>query len=77
MESDPERHLAQVERVLLCIGDAKQRARKAREELAAAGAEERLVAALAVTEQALDAERRRLMQSTYYSVPDEQDQLAV
>lgn len=75
--TDQERYLSEIEQILLDLSDAKRRATKARETLVREGAPERFVAALSVTEQTIDAERRRLMQSTYYSVPGDQDRLAV
>lgn len=77
MPTDSERHLGEIEKVLLHLADAKRRISKARESLAKQGAAPHLVSALAVSEQALDSERRRLMQATYYASQDEQETLAV
>lgn len=77
MPSDHERHLGEIEIVLLDISEAKQRAARTRDKLSRDGAPEKMLSALALAEQGLDEERRRLMQATYYSVPDDQERLAV
>jgi hypothetical protein len=71
MPSEHEQHLRAIEIVLLEISEAKERASRTRKRLSAEGAPEKF------TEQALDEERRRLMQATYYSVPEDQERLAV
>lgn len=71
-----ERHLGEIEKVLLYISEARERAERARRELVKDGAEPHLIAALEVTEERMRAEHRRLMQSTFYAVPG-QDKLAV
>jgi hypothetical protein len=77
MPSEHEQHLRAIEIVLLEISEAKERASRTRKRLSAEGAPEKFLAELALTEQALDEERRRLMQATYYSVPEDQERLAV
>jgi hypothetical protein len=72
-----EAHYGEVERVLLYISEARERAEKARISLEKGGAEPHLVAALRASETQLMAEHRRLMQSTFYAVPSSQDRLAV
>lgn len=71
-----EHHFGEIEKVLLYVSEARERAARAREELARDGAEPHLVAALEATEAAMRAEHRRLLQSTFYAVPG-QDRLAV
>lgn len=71
-----EAHFGEIEKVLLYVSEARERAERARRELATSGAEPHLIAALAASEAALLAEHRRLMQSTFYAVPG-QERLAV
>ena len=72
-----ERHSSEVEKVLLHIGDARVRARKAADVVAKDGADDYVVAALREAEQQLADLHRKLSQSTYYAVPDESIRLAV
>jgi cellobiose-specific phosphotransferase system component IIA len=72
-----ERQSSEVEKVLLHIGDARSRARKAAEACAQDGAEGHIVAALTDAEQQLAELHRRLSQGTYYAVPDKSVKLAV
>jgi len=62
-----ERHLSEVEKVLLYIGDARMRAKRAGAALAKDGADAHVVAALAGAERELAALHRRLTQGTYYA----------
>lgn len=71
-----EAHFNEIERVLLYISEARDRAERARVALLKDGAENHLVEALEATEKTLRAEHRRLMQMTFYAVPG-QEQLAV
>lgn len=71
-----EEHFSEIEKVLLYVSEARERAQRARTALERDHAEPHLVTALAVAEEALQAEHRRLLQTTYYAVPD-QDRLAV
>lgn len=71
-----EDHFDEIERTLLYISEARERAGKARVALEKAGAEPHLIAALRTAEDAMRAEHRRLMQGTYYAVPG-QDKMAV
>lgn len=64
-----EAQYREVEQVLLCIGDAKTRAGKARSTLRSEDAGAHVVEALAVAERELDALYRQLMQGTYYAIP--------
>ena len=71
-----EAHHSEVEKVLLYISEARERAERARVALARADAEPHLVAALQTAEDHLRQEHRRLLQATFYSAPD-QERLAV
>ncbi len=55
----------------------RERAQRAHMALEKDGAQPHSVAALKATEDAMRAEHRRLMQKTYYAVPDDQGRLAV
>lgn len=72
-----EAHISEVERVLLYVSEARERAERARRALEKDGAEAHLVAALLETEARMRAEHSRLMQTTFYAVPGGQDKLAV
>ena len=73
-----ESHLSEVEKTLLYISEARQRAERARSTLESAGAEPHLVAALKATEQALADDHKKLMQRTFFAVPtSDQERLAV
>jgi hypothetical protein len=71
-----EAHHSEVEKVLLYISEARARAEKARTALARDGADQHLVASLQETEERLRQEHRRLLQTTFYAVSD-QERLAV
>jgi hypothetical protein len=71
-----EAHHSEVEKVLLYISEARERAERARVALARDGAEQHLVSALEQSEECLRQEHRRLLQATFYAVPD-QERLAV
>jgi len=58
-------HLESVEDVLLLIGRASQTAREASEQLAAEGAEDRLLEALEAADRELSAAQLALMRSVY------------
>ena len=73
-----EDHLSEVEKTLLYISEARERAGRARTKLEGAGAQSHLVSALADTERALADDHRKLMQRTFFAVPTSgQDRLAV
>lgn len=73
-----EGHLSEVEKTLLYISEARERAERARSTLESTGAEAHLVAALKATEQALADDHRKLMQRTFFAVPRcDQERLAV
>lgn len=64
--------LRDVERVMMYIAEAQRKAEEMASELAAKGAEERIVAALQTAAGALRAEHNRLLNRTHFVVPDEQ-----
>lgn len=72
-----EAHSKEVERVLLFISDARERARRASEQLRADGADPHIVQAMSDAQQDLSDLHRRLMQGTYYAVPEATQRLAV
>jgi len=73
-----EDHFDEIERTLLYVSEARERAQRARKALEKDGAEVHLVAALKTTEDAMRAEHRRLLQTTFYARPSEdQERLAV
>lgn len=67
-----EAHFAEIERTLLFISEARERAERAAKALARDDADAHLVEALAEAERKLLALHRRLMQATYFGVPKEQ-----
>ena len=67
-----EAHFAEIEKTLLCISSARQRAEKALRLITKDDAEAQLIEALEEAEHELDEIQRRLMQSTYFAVPKEQ-----
>lgn len=71
-----ETHFGEIEKVLLYISEARERAQRARTVLERDGAEPHLIAALLESENLMRQEHRRLMQSTFYAVPGP-EQLAV
>jgi hypothetical protein len=74
-----EEHYAEIERVLLYVSEARERAAKAHRDLTRDGAEAHLLRALETSEATLRAEHRRLLQSTFYGrrIGDDQERLAV
>lgn len=75
-----EAHFSEIEKVLLYVSDARQRADRAAKAIQKSGAEPHLVAALEDASKSLLGLHRTLMQSTYYAVVDGapgQDRLAV
>ena len=72
-----EAHGSEVEKVLLFISDAQARARRAGESIEKDGGEEHIVAALREAQTELGTLHRRLMQGTYYAVPEPAQQIAV
>lgn len=67
-----EAHFAEIERVLLTISDARERAERTARELRRDGADAHLIEALEEAERELEALGRTLMQRTYFAVPKEQ-----
>jgi hypothetical protein len=67
-----EAHFAEIEKTLLYISEARVRAERAARLIAKDGADEHLVQALEETDRELLALHRKLMQSTYFAVPEEQ-----
>ena len=67
-----EAHFAEIEKVLLYVSEARERAERTARSLAKAGADEHLVEALEEAERELEAVGRTLMQRTYFAVPAEQ-----
>lgn len=72
-----EAHSGEVEKVLLYVGDARDRARAAAERVARDGADENVVRALHDAERELGELHRRLTQQTFYAVPDAGLKLAI
>jgi hypothetical protein len=73
-----EKHMSEVEKTLLYISEARERAERAYKALEEAGADLHLIRATRDAEQALAAEHKRLMQATYFAVPqDDQERFAV
>jgi len=64
-----EEHFREIEKVLLYVSDAQERAPRAGERISKAGAEPHLVNALDEAASELSALHRRLMQGTYWAVP--------
>lgn len=70
--------MSEVEKTLLYISEARERAERARKKLEDGGAELHLIKAMRASEAALASEHKRLMQATYFAVPgDEQERFAV
>jgi len=67
-----EAHFAEIEKTLLFISEARKRAERAAASIENDGAEPHLVAALKQVEQELEELGRRLMQQTYFAVPNDQ-----
>ena len=67
-----EGHFGEIERALLYISEARERAERSARELGRDGAEPHLVEALEEAERELEKLGRRLMQRTYFAVPKEQ-----
>lgn len=66
-----EAHMREIENVLLYVTEARQRAERACGTLAEDGAERHLVRALEQTVEVMRDEHRRLMQATYWAVPQQ------
>ena len=72
-----EAELGQVEKVLLYISEARERASRVADELRRSGAPDHLIAAVKGAEASLEADHRRLLQATFFAVADDQERLAV
>lgn len=67
--------MAEVEKALLYISEARQRSEKAARDLEQGGGEEHLVEALRESAEALSDVRKRLMQSAFFAVSKTQETL--
>jgi cellobiose-specific phosphotransferase system component IIA len=72
-----ESHSGEVEKVLLYVGDARDRARAAADRVARDGAEEHVVQALRDAERELGELHTRLTKQTFFAIPDAGLKLAV
>jgi hypothetical protein len=74
-----EAHFAEIEKTLLYVSEARERAERAARTIGRDKGDIHLVEALERTEAELLALHRRLMQATYFAVPEssDQEQLAV
>jgi hypothetical protein len=70
-----ETQMAEVEKTLLYIAEARQRSEKAARELEQGGGEEHLIDALRDSSEALAAVHRQLMQGTFFAVSKAQETL--
>ncbi|MBK5232633.1 MAG: hypothetical protein JJE13_06595 [Thermoleophilia bacterium] len=68
---------SEIEKVLLFISDARERAAKARKKLIAENADSHLIDSLERVETSLADSHRELMQGTYFAVPERNEQLAI
>lgn len=64
-----EAHFIEIEKVLLYISEARERAERTAKELEKGGAEEHLVAAVRSSETELSGLHKRLLQQTHFAVP--------
>ena len=67
----------EVERALLFISDAQERARRASQRIEKDGTDPDTAAALGKAQEELGEVHRRLMQGTYYAIPPAAQQLAI
>lgn len=67
-----EQRYGEVDVVLLYIEDARKRAERAATDLRAGGAEDFLVEAMEQVQQELSATAKKLIQGTFFAVPDAQ-----
>jgi hypothetical protein len=72
-----EAHSREVEKVLLYMADARDRARAAADRLERDGAQRHLVDALRDSVEELSEAHRRLAQGTYYAAPTSELKLAL
>lgn len=69
--------MGEVEKVLLYISEAREKASRVADGLRRSGAPDHLIAAVKGAEASLEAEHRRLMQTTFFAVSDDQERIAV
>lgn len=67
-----EAHFAEIEKTLLYVSEARERAQRAARTIERDGGGAQLVEALQEADRELLALHRRLMQATYFAVPKEQ-----
>lgn len=67
-----EAHFTEIEKVLLYISDARERAEKSAKELEKGGAEDHLITAVRASETELSGLHKRLLQQTHFAVPKSQ-----
>jgi hypothetical protein len=67
-----EAHFAEIEKVLLYISDARERAERTRKALEKDGAEAHLIEAVRSSEDELARLHKRLLQQTHFAVPKPQ-----
>lgn len=67
-----EAHFAEIEKVLLYVSEARERAERAARAIEKDDADDHLVEALREAERELETLGRMLMQRTYFAVPKEQ-----
>jgi hypothetical protein len=73
-----EAHFAEVEKALLYVSEARERAERAAKTIARDGGDQHLVNALEEADHDLLSVHRRLMQATYFAVPRQpEEQLAI
>jgi hypothetical protein len=72
-----EQQLGEIEKTLLYISEARERAQRACRELERGGGEQHLIDALRSSEKALAGEHRRLMQASFFAVSKDREQLAL
>ncbi len=72
-----EDHSSEVERVLLHVGHASDRAKRAAAQVAKDGADPQIIRALEDAAEELTQVYRRLAQATYYAIPSDDARLPV
>lgn len=72
-----ESNSSEVEKVLLFVSDARDRASKARRRLESQDADKHVLDALDRAEEDLASAHRELMKGTYYAVPSKDERLAI
>jgi hypothetical protein len=72
-----ESNSSEVEKVLLFVSDARDRASKARRRLESQGADKHVLDALDRAEADLASAHRELMKGTYFAIPSKDERLAI